>query len=433
MFAAKDSATLAEEIRNLQQDIEKLRSISPSQNNYGFLLSSPYVGLRATYDDSALLTNLPSIDTDLRLLEQRRDIVRYMSSQNIAIPDRPIVALSGAIEGEASFGRDYTGGGKSYIDLSRAELDLLGQINPWITTAIFICYDDTASSSGAVVTNSKVYLDSAFITLGDLEVSPWYGTIGQLYVPFGQYYNYMVTTPLIKDLARTRERAIELGYRHNGINAAVYGYKGDTYVSDHSNEINDWGVNLSYDFNWKSIDISIGGGYINNIAESEGMMDNGDTTDGHFDGFYSHQQLHHFVPAVDLNGWFQYKDYTLVMEYINVTRDFDRADLSFNGKGASPRALDVEINYGFNFIDKISTIALGYGRTWDALALNLSKHSAFVNFSIALVKFTVESIEFRHDWNYGKNDTASGGGGGDYSPVGARTRNAVTAQVGVYF
>jgi len=423
--------SLKQEVDYIKQGVSDLRNRVGNKEDYGYVISSPYVGVRATYNANDLLTNLPSVNLDTRLLEQRKEISEYLAAHKIPQHQRPYIALSGAVEAQAIARRDYTQGSKSDLNLSRTELDFEGNIAPWTTALVEMIYDDTSPLLGSRVSNSKAYVETGFITFGDLSQSPWYTTLGQLYVPFGRYYNFMVTDPMTKILGRTLERIVSLGYTDGRFYGGVYAYKGDSYTDDRSSNINSWGLNLGYATLWNNIGIKLGVSYISNLADSKGMQN---TKSANFAGFKTHEKLDHFVPAVNLRGAVQYNNYSFIAEYVGAIRHFDRAsDMSFNNRGARPQALDLEENYNFNFMNKMTSFAVGYGRTWDSLAVNLPKNSAFAKLGIEWFKSTIESIEFRQDWNYSKSTTANGGGGTVFSPQGARTRSTITAQVGIYF
>lgn len=428
--------SLAEEIQSLQQDIKNIKTRSIARDDFSFVSLSPYAAIQTTYSPHNLIVKLVNANSDLQLLWQKKEIANYYVSHGIKfLPNRPVVALSGALEGQVWYNRDYTGGGKSDIDLTKAEFDAVSYFGSWVTGAMFIQYSNSApaAGSGARVTNSKLNIDTGFINVGNLDRTPWYATIGQIYVPFGQYNNYMVTDPWTKILARTKERAAVVGYSKDGWSAAVYGFKGDTYTGDRNSIVNNGGANIYYRGTWRDITASAGTSYIYNLADSIGLMSNGDSTSGHFTGFKSAEHIDHAVPAINLRGALTYSDYDFLAEYINAVKSFKYTDLGFNGKGASPQALDIEANYNFKIMGKTSSAAIGYDRTWEALAANLPKHTAFVEFATEWFKSTIESIEYRHDWNYSKSDSATGGGVAAYSPDGAKTRNLITAQFGVYF
>jgi len=430
-FAAKNTVPtdleLGQDLQKIREQIYDAKYDIFCNKEFGAIISSPYVGLRAAYDTADLITDLPTVNADIVLLEQKRDIAKYKTAHNLKTPDRPVMALSGALEADAYFWRDFTQGSSSDIDLGRAELDILGDINPWVMGALFLVYDHVRNPT---IANSRVYVDSGFVTLGNLQQSPFYFTIGQIYVPFGQYTHYMVSIPLTRVLMRTRERAAVLGYAKDGIYGTLYGYKGDSYTDNRDSSINAWGASLGYEWKWRDIDFGAYTYYINNVADSEGMQ----STDGNFfPGFKTHEKLQHFVPGIGLRGKIKYKPYSFNVEYVGAVRRFDKTlDLSFNDRGAKPGALDIEANYDFTFHGFSSSFAVGYGRVWEGLALNIPRQSAFMKVATSWFKSTIESLELREDWNYNRSDNATGAGT-NVPVVGAQTRYIINAEIGVYF
>ncbi len=79
------------------------------------------------------------------------------------------------------------------------------------------------------------------------------------------------------------------------------------------------------------------------------------------------------------------------------TEAFREQDLSFNGKGAKPQAVQGELDMTFTAFNRPSSIGFGYQWSKEALALNLPKQRWIGVFNISIWKDTVESIEYRHD------------------------------------
>jgi len=108
--------------------------------------------------------------------------------------------------------------------------------------------------------------------------------------------------------------------------------------------------------------------------------------------------------------------------------------LRFNNKGAKISALNTELAFTFNVCSKPSTIAIGYGRTWQVLGLSLPEQTFTGVIGVSLFRDTIEKIEFRHDCNYSANDTAGGGGSLPLPPAGShRDSNTAMLQVDFYF
>ena len=139
----------------------------------------------------------------------------------------PLLMLSGKVEGQGIYQTLYHGGHASKFDLSAAEVDVIPVLNRWANGFIGIKYDNTPPAVGPVVSNSRVFVDRAFLTVGNLSCFPVYATLGQTYVPFGTYSSNFIAAPLTQLMFQTKGRALILGYENpngQGIYGQVYGY-----------------------------------------------------------------------------------------------------------------------------------------------------------------------------------------------------------------
>jgi hypothetical protein len=116
--------------------------------------------------------------------------------------------------------------------------------------------------------------------------------------------------------------------------------------------------------------------------------------------------------------------------------------MSYNGHGAKPSALDTEASYSFYAWSKPSSIGVGYGKSNQALSLNLPLARYSLVFNTSLWRNTLQSLEFRHDREYAASDTGNGPTGAETptesctSSVCSQTGksdNAITAQFDYYF
>jgi hypothetical protein len=361
----------------------------------------------------------------------------------------PFVDLSGQMQATVFAQRAAAGRNQSNIDLPTAELYAMGGINRWTTVFLALAYDNTPPNEltppqeGPVTSNSRLYLDQGFITIGNLNRFPVYGTIGQEYVAFGQYNSYMVSNPLTMNMARIKARALGLGfdepYTYYGLDAQVFTFKGDSTTVPNASQINNIGANADYTWNKGNWNAAIGGSYIANIADSLGMQETGATTG--FAGFGSDvpasntELLVHRVPAYDLHGNFGYAPFSIQGEYITASTNFSPENMTFNGQGALPEASDIEAAYTFKIFNRPSNFALGYEQTRDALALLLPQHRYSAVFNTSIWRDTVESLEYRHDVNYSASSTATGQDETvTTSSLGlGHSSDTVTAQLSAYF
>jgi hypothetical protein len=388
-------------------------------------------------------------------MKLRKNVTERLIQLGVPHEDHSHLLLSGVVEGQAFYNNRGGQSNVSDIDVTNAQLDayILGP-SPWVQGMMEFSYEnDSGSSSGSITTNhrtsnSRVFINKAFITVGNFSESPFYGTIGQFYVPFGTYSSSMISNPLTKSLFRTKARAILLGFQQqspNALYASLYTFRGDSRVVNTSSQINNGGVNFGYKFKNDSFNGDIGAGVIGNVADSGGMQ----KTDNRslFDGFGStstscgplgtsacgNEQLVHRVPGYDVHGSLSIgQHWDLLAEYVTASTPFNAADMTYNGKGAKPQALNAEAAYSFEAFNKPTSVAVGYGMTRDALAIGLprTRYAAVLNTS--WWKNTLQSLEFRHDINYANNSTSTGSGVAGPTGTG-KSNNVVTAQFDIYF
>lgn len=409
--------------------------------------TSPFLGLRSAFDASDVIVNLPSMNEDLRFLKEHVELQKQLCCRGLKLPDRPIIELSGKIESVIYAQEDYNDGPTtSDVNLAGVRLDVLAEVSPGVHGFIAFNMDNSTLDilnntnldiqlAGGVsrIFNSRVFVSRAFITIGDLCRSPVYFTIGQMFVPFGRYASNMVTAPLTLLTFRTNERAALLGYYNRGLYASGYVYRGDTELG--APGIDEWGANLGYEYKWCDNSANLGVGYISNVGDATGMQVTG-ASRGFF-GFARNtrtETLEHRVPGFDLHGEFTFGHLGLIGEVITSTRAFAYEDLNYNGHGAKVSAMNTEASYSFKIVDRPASVAVGYTKAWQALALNTPEESFLAAFNISIWKNTIESLEFRHDDNYSASDIA--GGRGAIPPVVnsvGGSRNTYTFQIGAYF
>ncbi len=412
-----------------------------------FVSSGPYIGVPLQFSGSNLIVNTPSVNQDVALLKVRKNIHQRLQALGvIEEPDHAHVLLSGEVEGQGIY-RDIGGGPTSTdLDLTNVTLDayILGP-SQWLSSLISFTYDNSSGTqSGSLASNSRdlnsrVYVNQGFFTIGNFSQTPFYGTMGQYFVPFGTYGSNMVSSPLTKILGRVKARALLLGYQpqfDSTLYASTYIFRGDTFTGSAST-VNNGGINLGYRFKQGKFNGDIGAGVIRNLADSVGMqfVSNNATTFNGFGGINNtgSEKLVHGVPAYDIRAALDFSNSVdLITEYITAASAFSKSDLTMNSHGAKPRALDVELAYSFQGLARPISVAASYQMSKDGLALQLpaQRYSAVLNTSIW--KDTLQSLEFRHDVNYAASSVSSGSN--VLAPASSgKPDNAVTAQFDVYF
>lgn len=435
-----------------------------------FVSSGPYIGVPLEFAGGYLIVNTPSVNEDILLLNIDKSI-----DQRLKALGRPTgkalgshILLSGLVEAQA-LGRGGSGtSGGSDIDLTSVNLDayIMGP-SSWTSAFFEFAYDNNIGtqtggfSSTDRVLNSRVFLTKGFIILGDFTQSPFYASLGQMYVPFGVYSTTMVSSPLTRILARTLARPLVVGYKSQDANSLLltgYIFSGPAKING-TNHINNGGINVSYSFKQEKYTAVIGGGVISNIADSLGMQFTGNNTNNPplFGGFggpietyvpggatnipssdvlqiaTGSEDLVHRVPAYDFNLKFSLgENWQMIAEYILASTSFNNQDLQFNDHGAKPQAANLEIVYNIPWITYPTSISGSYQLSEDALAIGLPAKRYSLTANTSFWRNTLQSLELRRDINYGKSDTSTGSGVTGPSGNGGFA-NVITLQFQYYF
>lgn len=389
--------------------------LSIPQLNMMPVITGPLPAGSADLDPSAFISFQNGMSQGLFYLQQQKALETKLGDIPPPYAERPQLTLSGKLEALGSIQSPASGPTNSSIDLVTAELEAFAQVSQWASGFLAITYnnallDPVLNGSGNPTNNSNFFLNRGFLTIGNLKKSPIFFSAGQMYAPFGDYVSNMLTNPLTKVLGRSVTRAAQLGFAKDDFDASVYAFDGAANIGN--NMVNKWGANAHYKLHLGKTLVALGGGFINDISDSQGAQLTGaPLNSGLFGGFSqtpATETLMHYVPGADLSLLIARGPFYFATEGITGTRPYDPRDMSFNGRGAEPKAAHFEVGYNFNTFGKKSIFNVAYGRTWDALAIALPQESYIATYSISIWKNTVQIFEFRHDVNYAATDTSTG-------------------------
>jgi len=397
--------------------------------------TSPTLGLRSAHHGMDLLVNFSSLNEDLRLLEQRE---KYQKQRGIPDLSRPLVELSGVLRGDVEYEQKFSGSKTTDIDLVQAELDVFVEASRWVSGFMSITYDNGLPSYSVQSVNpgkgyndlswSNIYLKRGFITVGDLSQSPVYGSVGQMYVPFGKYSTWLVSSPLTKTLAKTSGRAIDIGYKGDNFVTTAFVMHGDSKEVDNTStsgstndHINAWGGNAETNIKLSNDNkLTLGAGYTNNLADSEGVLSVLEYVTAAAPVSSLSYNVQNLVPAYDAYAKLELgEDWVLNAEYIYATKDII-ADVPGGFNLGKPMAYHVELDHLAYLGPLPLAMGIGYGHTNGFQYMPADSYQFAV--STYLWKDTVQSLEYRHLKAYpGTESTAIFG------------KNYVTALFSMYF
>jgi hypothetical protein len=460
-MAAATNAPMSKniEVRKLEERIAILEHKQTEQAKnapIGPALSLPQANYRPKFNTA------PVYNQDLAMLEMRKGFDKEIKDREITPLPYPRIEIGGSVIGVASMSKPpsvtpLNGRTQTDINLAGANLDVNAEILDALLGNLRISYDPNGperinfdaielkpDSIHTRIANSNIFLNTAFLTLGNLDKSPFYFTSGQLFLPFGEYGSSLLTAPLPARLGRMKQRPMLLGFEPSflkGFNASVFAFKGDAYEQQNTGVVNNGGANVSYTVSHSLFKLTTAGSYIANIADAGGMQntgpstivsDAGNTVDNDFldeedlddiddsepatvrsfRGFGVNEALERRVPAVDARARLKLEKLPLSFygEIILPTRSFAANNVSFNTNydededenllGATPSAWNVEGTWEFTLFNNPSGLTLGYGRSSQALAFNLPLYTEGVTFKTAFKKAFVFSVGYQYDTAY---------------------------------
>ncbi len=331
------------------------------------------------------------------------------------------IEIAGLIEVEANYTSPYEGGSESDIRLATFELGIESQVTDWVKAGASLLYEQD---------ETDLEVDTAWITIANLERTPVFLTAGQLYVPFGAYESNLVSDPLTLEIGESRETALQLGFEHSGFSGSAYVFNGDSNING-KDRIGSWGANLGFAQEGESRTWSIGAGYINDLGDSDSLQDL--INDNRVAVLEELAELGEdpagfsIDPTDRVGGWTvnaaaTFGPFNLIGEYLSATDDFDVNSLSFGDQGAKPSAWNIEAGYTFTVLGKETVAAVAWQGSREALALELPKERWLVGWSMGIFDKTSLSFEWAHDNDYSRNDGGTGKSG-----------NTLTAQLAVEF
>lgn len=268
----------------------------------------------------------------------------------------PSLAISGALEIEINSGDDHTAASNSGIALATAELGFDAQINESVSGHVLVLHE------GEV--DGVPLIDEANITISSEVASPdddglyTYLSTGRMYIPFGNFESNMISDPLTLELGETQEVALQAGFAAGGLQASLYTFNGEADKNAADNDVvDDFGISIAYNLNAGSMEMDLGFDYINNMAETgtlEGALTGANAP------FVEEQ-----TAGMALHAIIKIDGFTVILEHVAASDDFNLADLSFNGAAASPTASNFELAYGFETGGREMTIAVAHQSTSD--------------------------------------------------------------------
>ena len=250
---------------------------------------------------------------DLRISLFLSSLLLFASSSQAELQD---MQISGVFEMEAAVSQSDSNGNSNDLLAPALEIEFYTRLSKQISIAFTLLADDIGGA------NSDTTVDDAVVNfrLGASTL-----TIGQTTLPFGRYETGAINDPLTLLLGETSETAFIYNRSTDAaLDYSVYLYNGESTDSPVAEEsLNDFG----FAFNFIINDWSIGAGYINNLANSDSLLEAGTSINEKVAGMAMHLAYH-------FDGWHFFAEHVMALDEF-VAGDLDGTISSSSKPAAS--------------------------------------------------------------------------------------------------
>lgn len=227
--------------------------------------------------------------------------------------------------------------------------------------------------------------------------------LGRTYTPFGTYETSQVSDPLTLELGETNDTLPLLSWTDETFGADVWILGGETRKSaDSSSQLDQLGARLGFTGQLGATTMEASLSWQNSIGTAAGPTDALDTKATDLDAL---------IPGMAAHFLVQHGPVTFLTEYVGAMDSFASDELSWNGRGAQLRALNVETAVELELWHQPLVAGISYQRSQQALALGFSQQIWSGTISTRLAEGTNLSMEIRKNRDYALTDIATDGTG----------------------
>lgn len=275
----------------------------------------------------------PGTNPEIRNLEKRIEDLETQKGKTAQTEEEGFdfgriskyVTLHGLVEAEASYSNPDDSDEESDLTLATAELSIEATMNEYVGGHLTLLYEEEEGE------DDDVDVDEAVISLthpGELlgGQSPSIH-VGRMYLPFGMFNSYMASDPLTLELGETQDTAALFALEGELWTLKAGVFNGEADADGDENHIDNFVASLEV---MPMENLAFGVSYINDLAESDAELVEGDFSDNVAGG------------SVFLSA--KYGQFGLEMEYLAALNDFDDDDvLSEDVTGKRPEAWNFEL------------------------------------------------------------------------------------------
>lgn len=368
-------------------------------------------------------------------------------TQNLGRQVRPTadwfnrIGVIGGINSDFHWGNlhmGYQGENSRRISLNDAYLNVSAIVNDWAKAFISASFNNTTGLNtnneevvsqtrpgiySSAYTNNELSLEQGYLTLGNLNCSPFFVQFGKQFQDFGRYQIHPIERTMAQVLSESLATSAKLGFLTPvGLHGSVFVFDDNLRKVTYSKTSPVWGGALGWDMPSDELGWDLGVAYMSSMS-------------GVNDVNYGIRTFELNAPGASPFGTFQgtvgawsaYADvnsgpFGLSGRYTTAAHKYSADTLSTflfdtTASGARPWAADIAAGYGFNAWCKNQNVYVGYQASGNAVNLFLPKQRWIAGYGIDVWKNTTLSAEYGHDKDY---SSSSGGTGRASNTLGAR-------------
>lgn len=230
----------------------------------------------------------------------------------------------------------------------------------------------------------------------DLNSSDLFFDVGRKWLSFGNYKNDLIYKPLTKALGQTNEITSVFGYDSL--------YYANVSLFEPYSRIQSSFIPLYYNFNMgiHNKNYDIGGSYLRSFADTQLAQYNKG-----FGGFLS-RSIKSDVPGFASYVNLQKNKWSTYITYVAALHPFAVEDMSYNDKGAIPKAFSIQSGYELQIKNIPYKIIGFYDYSFQALALRLPKKRVGLGVSAYPSQYLSLQFQYFKDYGYPGNAVATG-------------------------
>jgi hypothetical protein len=241
---------------------------------------------------------------------------------------------------------------------------------------------------------SHVYVNQAYLMLGDLNKYPVYLLAGRKTVDYGMFDELdWFWKPVTNFWSPGTEDQVAVGYYNKGLHAAWSVFNGKTMAVSNTgsfNNIANWAATLSYETPIQEVQSKFGVSYLNGIV--------GDLYGNSAQSWATYHNGSYRNPAGIIFGKIKYKALTLSGLYQQAFKENNIGTI-YGGDNYKPKSWGATAKVDFNMMNRANWVALNY--SWEKIAekaqtgnKKATESQILVGWNIAITKSISASLQY---------------------------------------